>query len=124
MPTDFAIAPADLAVLLGYLVGIVLFGIWVGRGQRNVTDYMLGGRDLPWWAILGSIVATETSTVTFLSVPGLAFAATGAPAIDIGSPGGRRPAVLAARVRTARRTVLDRLLPVAAVLSRPAVQRV
>ncbi|NLX54742.1 MAG: sodium/solute symporter [Planctomycetaceae bacterium] len=75
MPLDSAIAPADLAVLLAYLVGIVLFGIWVGRGQRNVTDYLLGGRDLPWWAILGSIVATETSTVTFLSVPGLAFAA-------------------------------------------------
>ena len=74
MPLNFAVAPADLGVLLVYLVGIVLFGIWVGRGQRDVTDYMLGGRNLPWWAILGSIVATETSTATFLSVPGLAFA--------------------------------------------------
>ena len=123
MPIDFAIAPADLAVLLVYLVGIVLFGIWVGRGQRNVTDYMLGGRNLPWWAILGSIVATETSTVTFLSVPGLAFAARASEHCAFGSPGRRRPAVPAARLRTAGRTLLDRLLPAAAVLSGPAVQR-
>ena len=69
MPLDSAIAPADLVVLLVYMVGIVLFGIWVGRGQRDVADYMVGGRNLPWWAILGSIVATETSTVTFLERP-------------------------------------------------------
>ncbi len=74
MSWHLSIASADLAVLLIYMIGIVLFGIWVGRGSRDVADYLLGGRDLPWWAILGSIVATETSTVTFLSVPGLAYA--------------------------------------------------
>jgi SSS family transporter len=45
----------------------------MGRGQKGLSDYLLGGRDLPWWAILGSIVATETSTATFLSVPGIAY---------------------------------------------------
>jgi len=45
----------------------------VGRGARDAADYMLGGRDLPWWLILCSIVATETSTVTFLSIPGFAW---------------------------------------------------
>ncbi|MCG6921752.1 MAG: sodium:solute symporter [Acidobacteria bacterium] len=63
----------DLLVLAGYMVGVVLFGLWIGRGQRGAADYMLGGRDLPWWGLLLSIVATETSTVTFLSIPGFAF---------------------------------------------------
>lgn len=67
------VAPLDLAVLLAYVVGVVAFGAWVGRGPRDSADYMLGGRDLPWWVILCSIVATETSTVTFLSIPGFAF---------------------------------------------------
>lgn len=52
-------------------------GLWVGRGQKSTVDYFLGGRSLPWWALLLSIVATETSTVTFLSVPGFVFAAGG-----------------------------------------------
>ncbi|WP_145422060.1 sodium:solute symporter [Planctomycetes bacterium K23_9] len=56
---------------------MVAFGVWLGRGQKSLTGYLLGGRDLPWWAILGSIVATETSTATFLSVPGIAFAKDG-----------------------------------------------
>jgi SSS family transporter len=63
----------DLVVIVAYMTGVVLFGLWIGRGQRGAADYMLGGRDLPWWAILLSIVATETSTVTFLSIPGFAF---------------------------------------------------
>ena len=67
------IGTTDLLVLLAYLAGVVLFGLWVGRRQRSAADYMVGGRNLPWGALLISIVATETSTVTFLSVPGLAF---------------------------------------------------
>jgi SSS family transporter len=63
----------DLFVLVLYLLACVALGLWVGRGQRDLSDYMVGGRDLPWWAVLGSIVATETSTVTFLSVPGFAY---------------------------------------------------
>jgi SSS family solute:Na+ symporter len=68
-----AIGLADVVVLALYMAGVVAFGFWVGRGQRGAADYMLGGRDLPWWAILFSIVATETSTVTFLSIPGFAW---------------------------------------------------
>jgi SSS family transporter len=55
------------------MAGVVALGTWVGRGARSVADFMLGGRELPWWLILFSIIATETSTVTFLSIPGFAF---------------------------------------------------
>lgn len=65
--------PLDLVLLVAYLGGTIAFGLWMGRGQKTANDYLLGGRDLPWWALLLSIVATETSTVTFLSVPGLAY---------------------------------------------------
>jgi len=67
----------DATVLVTYLLGIVALGAWLGRGKQNAKRYLLGGNDTPWWAILGSIVATETSTVTFLSVPGIAFAKEG-----------------------------------------------
>ncbi|MFZ5832664.1 MAG: transporter, partial [Planctomycetota bacterium] len=70
---NLAIHPIDAAILAAYLLGVVVFGVWLGRGQRSLADYLLGGRNIPWWAVLLSIVATETSTVTFLSVPGLAF---------------------------------------------------
>ncbi len=63
----------DAAILVAYLLAVALLGIRLGRGQRDVSAYLLGGRDLPWWAVLFSIVATETSTVTFLSIPALAF---------------------------------------------------
>jgi SSS family transporter len=63
----------DLAVIVAYIVGTVAFGAWVSRAQHNVKDYFVSGRTVPWWAIMGSIVATETSTVTFISVPGYAF---------------------------------------------------
>ncbi len=66
--------PADAIVLVTYLAGVVTFGFLVGRSQRTVQDYFISGHRLPAWAILGSIVATETSTVTFISVPGVAFA--------------------------------------------------
>lgn len=72
---DLAIGQLDVGVVVVYLLAVVAVGIWVGRGQRDLNAYLLGGRDLPWWAILGSIVATESSTATFLSIPGLAFAA-------------------------------------------------
>lgn len=67
----------DFAIVVGYLGGVLAFGLWVGRGQRSAVDYFLGSRSLPWWALLLSIVATETSTVTFLSIPGFAFAQNG-----------------------------------------------
>ena len=62
-----------MVVLLAYMAGVVFLGMWVGRATRTAADFMVGGRDLPWWVILFSIVATETSTVTFLSIPGFAY---------------------------------------------------
>ena len=67
------VGAVDLVILLAYMAGVVALGTWVGRVTRSAADFMLGGRDLPWWVILFSIVATETSTVTFLSIPGFAF---------------------------------------------------
>jgi SSS family solute:Na+ symporter len=62
-----------LGVILLYLVGINLLGGLLGRGQKDAKDYFLGARALPWTAVMGSIVATETSALTFLSVPGDAY---------------------------------------------------
>jgi solute:Na+ symporter, SSS family len=67
----------DLAIIFGYLIGIVLFGTWFARKQKTTSDYFLGDRSVPWWAVAASIVATETSTITFVSVPGIAFARGG-----------------------------------------------
>ncbi|MGA1608065.1 MAG: sodium:solute symporter family transporter, partial [Planctomycetota bacterium] len=67
------ISTTDLAVLLGYLVAMLLFGLWMGRRQKDAADFMVGSRSVPWWLVLASIVATETSTVTFLSIPGFAW---------------------------------------------------
>lgn len=63
----------DLVVLIAYLTGITAWGSWLGRGQTTGTDYFLGGRSLPWGAVMLSVVATETSTLTFLSIPGVAY---------------------------------------------------
>jgi SSS family transporter len=64
----------DLIVLVAYLVGVTVWGAWLGRGQEGGTDYFLGSRSLPWVAVMLSVVATETSTLTFLSVPGVSYA--------------------------------------------------
>ena len=63
----------DIGVLVAYLVGITAWGSWLGRGQSTGADYFLGGRALPWGAVMLSVVATETSTLTFLSIPGVAY---------------------------------------------------
>jgi SSS family transporter len=67
------ISPIDFAILVLYLVGITLFGARFRRSQKNLRDYFLGGRTAPWWAIACSIVATETSTLTIIGTPGIAF---------------------------------------------------
>src|ERR1039458_7674125 len=64
----------DLAVILAYLVGITWFGARFRRGQKSLRNYFLGGRSAPWWAISLSIVSAETSTLTIISTPALAFA--------------------------------------------------
>src|SRR5918997_4472355 len=63
----------DAVVLIAYLVGTTLLGVWLGRGQKDAKDYFVAGHAIPWWAILFSVVATETSALTFISIPGLAY---------------------------------------------------
>jgi len=63
----------DFAIIAVYLVGITLFGIHFRKRQHTLRDYFLAGRDVPWWAIALSIVAAETSTLTIISIPGLAY---------------------------------------------------
>ena len=65
--------PLDLAIVFGYLAGVVAAGVFFARRQKTTAQYFLGGRHVPWWAISASIVATETSTITFISVPGLIY---------------------------------------------------
>ncbi|MEO6327029.1 MAG: sodium:solute symporter [Thermoanaerobaculia bacterium] len=67
----------DLLIVAGYLAGVVAVGAAFSRRQKTTAQYFLGGRNVPWWAISASIVATETSTVTFISVPGIAYARGG-----------------------------------------------
>ena len=67
----------DLVIIFGYLIGITAFGILFSGKQETTDDYFVGDRSVPWWAIAMSIVATETSTITFVSVPGVAFAKGG-----------------------------------------------
>ena len=64
----------DLAIILLYVVGITLFGMRFRKGQQDIRDYFLGGRTAPWWAIAFSIVATETSLLTVIGTPAVAFA--------------------------------------------------
>src|SRR6266536_172303 len=63
----------DFAIITLYLAGITLFGLRFRKKQRSLRDYFLAGRDIPWWAIALSIVAAETSTLTIISIPGLAY---------------------------------------------------
>ena len=63
----------DYAVIAIYFIGIIGFGIRAGGKQKDSTDYFLGGKDIPWWVICFSIVATETSTLTVIGVPAIAF---------------------------------------------------
>jgi solute:Na+ symporter, SSS family len=63
----------DFIVIIAYLVGITLLGIYVGRRQKDAKDYFVADREIPWWAVMFSIVASETSALTFISIPGLAY---------------------------------------------------
>ncbi len=64
---------ADWLVIVVYLMGMIVLGVWFGKDQRNARDYFLGSRNLPWWSVGASIIATETSALTFIGVPALAF---------------------------------------------------
>src|SRR6266480_3290932 len=67
------IHPLDLAIVIAYLLGVTALGMRFRRGQQNVTDYFLGGRTAPWWALAFSIVATETSTLTIIGAPAISY---------------------------------------------------
>jgi SSS family transporter len=68
-----AIGPVDALIVIAYVTAAALLGIALGRGQKDNREFFLADHRLPTWALLLSIIATETSTVTFLSVPGLSF---------------------------------------------------
>ena len=63
----------DLTIIAGYLLIIITIGIWYGRKEENLEDYFLGGRRVAWVAVLLSIVATETSALTFIGTPAFAY---------------------------------------------------
>src|ERR1700731_2058267 len=67
----------DTIVLLIYFFGIVALGLWAGRRNKNLQEFPLGGRSIPWWAVLGSIIAAETSAATFLGTPAEGFKTRG-----------------------------------------------
>ncbi|MFN8058611.1 MAG: sodium:solute symporter [Vicinamibacterales bacterium] len=64
----------DYLIVAGYLVAITIFGSWFARFQKTTRDYFVTGRSVPWWAVSFTIVATETSTLSFIGVPASAYA--------------------------------------------------
>jgi SSS family transporter len=66
-------SPGDWTVILVYLAGIIGLGAWFGKDQRSTRDYFLGSRNVPWWSIGLSIVAAETSALTIIGVPSMAY---------------------------------------------------
>src|SRR4029453_8601192 len=85
MPSQ--LATLDLVIVAIYIVGTTILGAWFTRRQKDTRTYFVGDRDVRWWLVLISIVATETSTVTFLSIPGVSYnpgdPAKGIPAGDL-----------------------------------------
>src|SRR6266446_5727553 len=67
------LSPADWSIIVLYLLGICALGVWFGKDQRTTRDYFLGSKSIPWWGVGLSIVATETSALTFIGVPALAY---------------------------------------------------
>lgn len=63
----------DFLVVIAYLAGTTALGLWIGRRQRSANDYFIAERTIPWWAVMFSVVASETSALTFISIPGLAY---------------------------------------------------
>lgn len=63
----------DYVIIVAFLIGVALFGIFKGGKQKTIEDYFMGSKNVPWWAVCFSIVAAETSTLTFISIPGLAY---------------------------------------------------
>lgn len=72
MSTRFGLV--DLLVVVAYLAATTVLGFRLGRSQRTATSYFVADRDIPWWAVMFSVVASETSALTFISIPGLSYA--------------------------------------------------
>ncbi len=66
-------SPLDYIIVILYLIGVTVAGIVIAGKQKTSRDYLLGGKEMSWWSVGFSIVASETSTLTFISIPGLAF---------------------------------------------------
>jgi Na+/proline symporter len=64
----------DFVVLIGSMLGIAIYGMWRSRGRRDLHDYLKGRKNMPWLAIGLSVMATQASAITFLSVPGQGYA--------------------------------------------------
>lgn len=65
----------DYVIIVAFLIGVAIFGSLSGGKQKSTKDYFLGASSVPWWAVMLAIVAAETSTLTFISIPGLAYVA-------------------------------------------------
>src|SRR5947199_1603358 len=65
--------PADWIIIVLYLLGIIGLGVWFGKDQHNTRDYFLGSKNIPWWGVGLSIVAAETSALTIIGVPAMAY---------------------------------------------------
>ena len=63
----------DYGIVFLFFCGLTIFGLYQGRYNRTAEDYFLAGRNIPWPITMFSIVATETSVLTFISIPGLAY---------------------------------------------------
>ena len=64
----------DVASLLLYFILIISIGLYMGRKEENLKDFALGGRAIPWWAVLASMIAAETSAGNLFGTPGEGFA--------------------------------------------------
>lgn len=63
----------DVFIVIVYMTGTTALGFWIGRKQKNTTDYFLGGKAIPWFAVTLSLVATETSVLTFIGIPAISY---------------------------------------------------
>ncbi len=66
-------SPLDWGVLFAALAGFVAYGVWRGRGERDLTDFLLAGRGMRWYMVALSVMATQASAITFLSTPGQGY---------------------------------------------------
>jgi Na+/proline symporter len=70
---ELLMAPLDWGVLVGYLIAIVSWGVWSGRGNKKTDDFFLAGRGMRWWAVGLSVMATQISAITFIGTTGQAY---------------------------------------------------